>query len=123
MCRNRKGIQTGQRFLPQKRKEWISSTGREWGGVGWGIATLEARVLENRNCFWDRYWGRAGKLLANFSPFLVTVPNVFAEGNSSWFPSLLGDILHMITSSGRELLERNGQCFYLRRDGLECIHG
>ena len=38
------------------------------GGVGWGIATLEARVLENRNCFWDRYWGRAGKLLANFFP-------------------------------------------------------
>ena len=22
----------------------------------------------SRNCFWDRYWGRAGQLLANFFP-------------------------------------------------------
>ena len=36
----------------------------------------------------------------------------------------VGIILPMVTGSGREeLLERNGQCFYLRGDGLECIHG
>ena len=52
--------------------------------MGWGIATLEARrVLENRKCFWDRHLGRAGQLLANFSLFLVAVPEVFANGNSS----------------------------------------
>ena len=58
-----------------------------------------------------------------FSLFLVTVPEVFAEGNSSRFPSLMGIILTMITGSGRELLERKSQCFYLRGDDLECIHG
>ena len=33
----------------------------------------------SRNCFWDRYWGRDGQLLANFfSLALATFPEVFA---------------------------------------------
>ena len=80
-----KEYKQGKHFLPQKKKkEGMSSARRGWGGVGWGIATLEARrVLENHKCFWDRYWGRAGQLLANFFLFLVKVPEVFANGNSS----------------------------------------
>ena len=74
-----KEYKQGKRFLPKKKKEGMSSAGRAWG-----IATLEARrVLENHKCFWDRYWGRAGQLLAIFFLFLVTVPEVFANGNSS----------------------------------------
>ena len=39
-------------------------------------------------CFWDHYWGCAGKLLATFLPrFLVTVPEVFVKVNSAQFPS------------------------------------
>ena len=38
----------------------------------------------SRNCFWDRTWGRAGQLLANFFPLsLVTIPEVFAKVNST----------------------------------------
>ena len=29
-------------------------------------------------CFWDRYWGRDGQLLANFFPAIETVPEVLA---------------------------------------------
>ena len=33
----------------------------------------------SRNCFCDRYWSRAGQLLANFPPVsIVTAPEVFA---------------------------------------------
>ena len=33
----------------------------------------------SRKCFWDRYWGREGQLLANFFPLaLATFPEVFA---------------------------------------------
>ena len=43
----------------------------------------------SRNCFWDRCWGSAVQLLANFfSLCLVTVPEVFAKVNSTQFPSL-----------------------------------
>ena len=35
----------------------------------------------SRNCFWDRYCGRTGQLLA-----IVTVPEVFAKVNSVQFP-------------------------------------
>ena len=42
----------------------------------------------SRSCFWDRYWRRAGQLLANcFSPVSVTVPEVFAKANSAHFSS------------------------------------
>ena len=40
-----------------------------------------------RNCFWDRYWVRAGQLLANCSLSLITVPEVISKVNSSQFPS------------------------------------
>ena len=33
----------------------------------------------SRNCFWDRYWERAGQLLASFPRSLVTVPEFFAK--------------------------------------------
>ena len=74
-----KEYKQGKHFLPQKKKGCQAPGG---GGVGWGIATLEARRVLKK-CFWDRYWGRAGQLLANFFLFLVTVPEVFANGNSS----------------------------------------
>ena len=32
------------------------------------FATLETRNV-SRNCFWGRYWGRGGQLLASFFPF------------------------------------------------------
>ena len=41
----------------------------------------------SRSCFWDRYSGHPGKLLANFSLSLVTVPEVFAKVNLAQFPS------------------------------------
>ena len=41
------------------------------------------------NCFLDRYWGRAGQLLANFFPALETVPEVVAKANSVQSPSFL----------------------------------
>ena len=37
------------------------------------------------NCFWVRYWGRAGQLLANFVPSLVTIPEFFAKISSAPF--------------------------------------
>ena len=41
------------------------------------------------NCFLDRYWGRAGQLLANFFPALESVPEVVAKANSAQSPSFL----------------------------------
>ena len=41
------------------------------------------------NCFLDRYWGRAGQLLANFFPALETVPGVVAKANSAQSSSFL----------------------------------
>ena len=44
--------------------------------------------LPSTKDLWDRNWGRAGQLLANFVPLsLVTVPEIFAKLNSSQFPS------------------------------------
>ena len=44
-------------------------------------------------CLWDRYWGRAGQLLANFPPlFLITVPEVFAKVNSAQFFLLVSKV-------------------------------
>ena len=31
-----KEYKQGKHFLPQKKKEGMSSAGRGWGGVGWG---------------------------------------------------------------------------------------
>ena len=44
--------------------------------------------LPSAKDLWDRYWWRAGQLLASFVPLsLVTVPEIFAKLNSSQFPS------------------------------------
>ena len=53
------------------------------------FATLETNA--SRNCFWDRYWGLARQLLANFSLPLVTIAETFAKVNSSQFSRFLSD--------------------------------
>ena len=37
------------------------------------------------SCFWGRYRGGAGQLLANFFPFVSNSPDVFAEVNLAQF--------------------------------------
>ena len=41
----------------------------------------------SRNCFWDGYWGRACSRRSAIGHSLVTVPEVFAQVNSSQFRS------------------------------------
>ena len=56
-----------------------------WCGAPDGKVLIHQLV--SRKCFWDRYWGCAVQLLANFFPALETVPEVFARVNSAQFLS------------------------------------
>ena len=57
--------------------KWYSQNSAIWKREGnWSRNAL-------RNCLWNRYWRRAGQLLANsFSLTLVPAPEVFANVNS-----------------------------------------
>ena len=57
------------------------------------LSKREEDWSQNASCryFWDRYWGRAGQLLAYFFPLsLVTVPEDSAKFNSAQFPVRMG---------------------------------
>ena len=59
--------------------------------LGKSFATLEKRRRLVPKCYWVRYWGRVGQLLAIFffHLSLLTVPEVFAKVNSVSFSFLI----------------------------------